>query len=40
VIATAGSVDAPVLTLDESSWIDARHKNKFGQEYPAAAYKR
>jgi hypothetical protein len=40
VIATAGTVDAPVLTLDESSWIDARHKNKFGQDYPAAAYKR
>jgi plastocyanin len=40
VVATAGTVDAPVLTLDESSWIDARHKNKFGQDYPAAAYKR
>ncbi len=40
VIATAGTVEAPVLTLDESSWIDARHKNKFGQDYPAAAYKR
>ena len=40
VIATAGTVDAPMLTLDESSWIDARHKNKFGQDYPAAAYKR
>jgi plastocyanin len=40
VIATASTVDAPVLTLDESSWIDVRHKNKFGQDYPAAAYKR
>lgn len=40
VIATASTVDAPVLTLDESSWTDGRHKNKFGQEYPAAAYKR
>jgi plastocyanin len=39
VVATAGTVDAPMLTLDESSWIDARHKNKFGQDYPAAAYK-
>ena len=40
VVATASSVDAPVLTLDESAWIEARHKNKFGQDYPAAAYKR
>jgi len=40
VIATASTVDAPVLTLDESAWIDARHKNKFGQDYSAAAYKR
>jgi plastocyanin len=40
VVATAGTVEAPVLTLDESSWSDARHKNKFGQDYPAAAYKR
>jgi plastocyanin len=40
VVATASTVDAPVLTLDESSWIDVRHKNKFGQDYPAAAYKR
>lgn len=39
VAATAGAVDAPVLTLDESTWLEARHKNKFGQEYPAAAYK-
>jgi plastocyanin len=40
VVATASSVDAPPLTLDESSWVDARHKNKYGQDYPAAAYKR
>lgn len=40
VVATAGTVEAPVLTLDESSWIDVRHKNKFGQDYPAAAYMR
>jgi plastocyanin len=40
VVATAGTIDAPLLTLDESTWVDARHKNKFGQDYPAAAYKR
>jgi plastocyanin len=40
VVATASTVDAPPLTLDESSWVEARHKNKFGQDYPAAAYKR
>jgi plastocyanin len=40
VVATAGAVDAPMLTLDESSWAEVRHKNKFGQDYPAAAYKR
>jgi plastocyanin len=39
VIAIAGTVDAPILTLDETTWSDVRHKNKFGQEYPAAAYK-
>jgi plastocyanin len=40
VIATASTVDGPLLTLDESSWVEARHKNKYGQDYPAAAYKR
>lgn len=40
VMATATAVDAPALTLDESSWAEARHKNKYGQDYPAAAYKR
>jgi plastocyanin len=40
VVATATTVDAPLLTLDESSWAEARHKNKYGQEYPAAAYTR
>jgi plastocyanin len=39
VVATAGAVDAPPLTLDESAWVEARHKNKFGKDYPAAAYK-
>ena len=40
VVARASTVDAPLLTLDESSWAEARHKNKYGQDYPAAAYKR
>ena len=40
VVATASTVDAPLLTLDESSWVEARHKNKYGQDYPSAAYKR
>ena len=39
VVATASTVDAPLLTLDESSWVEARHKNKYGQDYPTAAYK-
>lgn len=39
VVAAAGTVDAPLLTLDESTWVEARHKNKYGQDYPAAAYK-
>jgi hypothetical protein len=39
VVAAGGTVDAPLLTLDESTWVEARHKNKYGQDYPAAAYK-
>jgi plastocyanin len=38
VTSAAGAVTAPDLTLDESAWSVAQHKNKFGQEYPAAAY--
>jgi plastocyanin len=40
VVATAGTTDAAALTLDETTWVDTPHKNKFGQDYPAAAYKR
>jgi plastocyanin len=40
VTATNGAVDAPPLTLDESAWVEVRHKNKYGQDYPAAAYRR
>ena len=36
----AGATVAPELTLDESRWVAAQHKNKYGQDYPAAAYKR
>jgi plastocyanin len=38
VTSVAGAATAPELTLDESAWAQVQHKNKFGQEYPAAAY--
>jgi len=37
---TQGASTAPELTLDESAWAFAEHKNKFGKDYPAAAYQR
>lgn len=37
---TAGVSTAPELTLDESAWGFVQHKNKFGKDYPAAAYQR
>jgi len=37
---TQGASTAPDLTLDESAWAFAQHKNKFGKDYPAAAYQR
>jgi hypothetical protein len=40
VSATPGAVTAPELVLDASGWVATQHKNKFGQDYPAAAYKR
>jgi plastocyanin len=40
IVSTAGASTAPELALDESEWIATQHKNKFGQDYPAAAYKR
>lgn len=40
VTSMAGASAAPELTLDESAWTFSQHKNKFGQDYPAAAYKR
>src|SRR5262245_5122474 len=40
VTSTQGASNVPDLTLDESQWAAARHKNKFGKDYPAAAYRR
>ncbi len=40
VTSVAGAATVPELKLDESGWIFTQHKNKFGQDYPAAAYKR
>jgi plastocyanin len=37
--AEAGATVAPPLTIDESQWLAVQHKNKFGKDYPAAAYK-
>jgi plastocyanin len=40
IVSTAGASTAPDLALNESEWVASQHKNKFGQDYPAAAYKR
>ena len=40
VTSTVGASNAPELTLDESQWAATQHKNKFGKDYPAAAYKK
>jgi plastocyanin len=40
VVVGAASVAAPELTLDESKFVELRHKNKYGQEYPKDAYRR
>jgi plastocyanin len=37
---SAGVSTAPDVTLDETTWGFVQHKNKFGKEYPAAAYQR
>ena len=34
------SESAPDITLDESQYVSAPHKNKFGQDYPASAYEK
>jgi plastocyanin len=40
ITSTDGAVTAPQLTLDESTWVFAQHRNKFGKEYPPEAYRR
>lgn len=40
IVSAAGASEAPALTLDESAWSPAPHKNKYGQDYPAASYQR
>ena len=40
VTSVQGLATAPDLQLDESTWKSTQHKNKFGQDYPAAAYNR
>lgn len=39
VVSGAGAATAPELTLDESAWVFVQHKNKFGADYPAGAYR-
>jgi plastocyanin len=39
VAAASGATTAPALELDESQFVQNPHKNKFGQDYPAAAWK-
>jgi plastocyanin len=34
----SNAASAPDLTLDGSRYVEMRHKNKYGQEYPASAY--
>jgi plastocyanin len=38
VTSVQGAATAPDLTLDESAWAFTQHKNKFGKDYPVAAY--
>ena len=40
IASTQGASSAPELTLDESTWAFAQHKNKFGKDYPTAAYQK
>jgi len=40
ITSTQGASAAPELTLDESAWAFAQHKNKFGTDYPTAAYQK
>ena len=38
ITTTEGASTVPELTLGESAWVFAQHRNKFGKDYPAAAY--
>jgi hypothetical protein len=40
ITSTLGASTAPELQLDESAWQLTPHKDKFGKDYPAAAYRR
>ena len=40
IASTQGASVVPELTLDEAAWAFAQHKNKFGKDYPTAAYPR
>ena len=40
ITAESGATQAAPLTLDESAWVAVQHKNKFGKDYPPAAYSR
>lgn len=40
ITSTAGVSMVPELTLDESAWAFVQHKDKFGKDYPTAAYQR
>ena len=39
VVSEAGATVAPPISLDESRWALLPHKNKFGKDYSASAYK-
>jgi len=40
IASTPGASALPELTLDESAWASVQHKNKFGKDYPTAAYQK
>jgi plastocyanin len=38
ITVSSSAVTAPELALDESKFVEAQHKNKYGQDYPKSAY--
>jgi plastocyanin len=40
ITSALGASTAPELQLDESAWQPTQHKDKFGKDYPTAAYRR